>query len=147
MNKRVTALLATVGVLGILACASPPSHDPNPQPDHKSPVTKACPRIRENTICVEFYADEATTLKVRVTGLNGKGVQAPITEQRIDVFPGGGAVGFSLPLDDPPVSITGRAQGPKGILIGCRVVVRGLEIPDAANFNQTGTAVCLFVTS
>lgn len=146
--KRPAKILLGLLVVAAAACAQPPKEDPNPQPDHGvSNVSKACPRSNLNTICVEFYANTATSLKVRVSGLNGKGEQAPITEQIINVYPGGGSVGFTLPLDDPPVSITGRAKGPKGIIIGCRVVVRGLEIPDAQNEVDTGTAVCLFATS
>ena len=146
MRRNLTAALVVLCGL-VLACAGP-TNDPNPQPDHGArPSYSACPRVEVETICVEFYSADTVTLHVRVTGVNGEGVHAPLVDKRITVYPGGGAMGFSLPLDDPPVAIGGRATGPKGIVIGCRVVVRGLEIPAAASEGTNGTIVCLFTTS
>ena len=146
--KRTVLGLAALAAL-IVGCAQPPKQDPNPKPDHGvSNTSKACPRSNLNTICVEFYANTATSLKVRVTGLNGLGEAAEQVTQIINVYPGGGSVGFTLPLDQPPVSITGRAVGPPGIKVGCRVLVRGLEIPVAGTERSNGEpVVCKFTTS
>lgn len=147
MNRRVVAGLVVLCGL-VLACARPPVQDPNPQPDHGTRQSyKACPRTSQETVCVEFYSNVEVTLHIRVTGVNGKGEHAPLVEQQLTINPGGGAAGFSLPLDFPPVAIGGRATGPVGTSIGCRVVVRGLEVPDAGNSNKTGVVVCLFTTS
>jgi len=133
----------------VLGCSSsPPAQDPNPQPDHGAkPKYTACPRVDNNTVCVEFYSDEQVTIHLRVTGLNGKGENAPLIDKRLTIYPGGGAAGFELPLDDPPVAIGGRAAFPQGVLVGCRILVRGLEVPDAGDENRRGTTVCLFTTS
>ena len=146
--KRIVAIAATVLCGLSLACAGQPTQDPNPQPDHGAkPSYTACPRDNSETVCVEFYSNERVTIHIRVTGLNGKGENAPLIDRHLEIFPGGGAAGFSLPLTHPPVAIGGRAAYPKGVLVGCRILVRGLEIPDAGQFSDKGTVVCLFTTS
>jgi hypothetical protein len=147
VNRRIVAGLIVLCGL-VLACARPPTQDPNPQPDHGTKQSyKACPRDNQETVCVEFYAGVQTVLHIRVTGLNGKGEQAPVIDHRITVYPGGGAAGYELPLVNPPVAIGGRATGPVGIVIGCRVVAHGVEIPYAADENRTGVVACLYTTS
>jgi hypothetical protein len=148
VSKRLVAVVATVLCGLTLACAGKPTEDPNPQPDHGAkPSYSACPRDNSETVCVEFYSSERVTIHIRVTGLNGKGENAPLIDRHLEIYPGGGAAGFGLPLTYPPVAIGGRAAFPPGISVGCRVLVRGLEIPDAGDKNKTGTVVCLFTTS
>ena len=146
MNKRVIAG-ALCGLALVLGCAKPPTQDPNPQPDHgaRSKYT-ACPRVDTNTVCVEFYSDEEVTIHIRVTGLNGDGVSAPLIDRNLAIYPSGGAAGFELPLDVPPVAIGGRAAGPRGVTIGCRILVRGLEVHEAGQESDKGSVVCLFTT-
>jgi hypothetical protein len=65
-------------------------------------------------------------------------------DQAIQVYPGGGAIGFTVRLEGHVVTLSGKATGPKGILIGCRIVHRGVEISEAGFFTDKGLAPCTY---
>jgi hypothetical protein len=103
-------------------------------------------------MCIEFYADEAAQLHIRADALRDDGLHAksPLgdaimpLDKVLTVFPGGGAVGFSVELEGHVVTMSGKATGPKGILIGCRIVHRGAEVIEAGFFSDKGLAPCTY---
>ncbi len=150
MKRWIVALVVLSGL--VLACAGSPRQDPKPQPDGHKNVTFACARVPADTMCIEFYADEAAVLHIRADALRDDGQHAtdpfgvhvmPV-DQTINVFPGGGAVGFTVRLEGHVVTLSGKATGPKGILIGCRIVHRGSEVPEAGLFTDKGLAPCTY---